>query len=146
MKTMKYFMLAFVLVLQSAICEGREKVITVKELPAAAQTLLATHFKNHQVALVQKDHELTHIDYDVVFNNGTKLQFDSKGEWSEIDCKPAAVPEALVPKAISSYVKTTYPNVRIVQIERDRKGYEIELSNGLDIKFNNQFKVVEIDD
>ena len=62
------------------------------------------------------------------------------------DSTHAVVSGALVPTAISSYVKTTYTNVRIVQIERDRKGYEIELSNGLDIKFNKQFKVVEIDD
>lgn len=38
-----------------------------------------------------------------------------------------------------------YPDVRIVQIERDKRGYETDLSNGLEVRFNKQFKVVEID-
>ena len=35
--------------------------------------------------------------------------------------------------------------VAIVQIERDKRGYETDLSNGLEVRFNKQFKVVEID-
>ena len=32
------------------------------------------------------------------------------------------------------------------QIERDRHGYEIELTNRLELKFNKTFKLIEIDD
>ena len=143
---MLYLILGLVLGLQSTSCDGREKIITVKELPKPAQTLLSTHFKGKQVSLVQKDVEVSRVNYDVMLNDGTKLEFDTKGDWTEIDCKPSEVPAILVPPAISKYVKANYSNMRIVQIERDRWGYEVDLSNGLDIKFNTQFKVIEIDD
>ena len=34
----------------------------------------------------------------------------------------------------------------ILEIEHDSEGYEIKLSNRLEIKFNNKFQVVDIDD
>jgi hypothetical protein len=39
-----------------------------------------------------------------------------------------------------------YPQAKVVKIEKnDRKGYDIELSNGFDIEFDKKFRVVEID-
>lgn len=143
---MKYLMLAVALVLQSATCAENGQSISVKELPTMAQTFIRTHFAGKQVSLVLKDRDGLRVNYDVMLSDGTKLEFDKKGGWTEIDCKPSAVPAALVPADIANYVKENHPDVRIVQIERYRRGYEIDLSNGLDIRFNKQMEVVEIDD
>ncbi len=145
MKTMKMMMTAVMLMIASTACTGQDKVITEKELPASAQKLMKEQFADKQVAIVQKDRDGLRTSYDVVYSDGTKLEFDSKGEWTEIDSKPQTVPSALVPREITDYVVKTYPNVRIVQIERDKRGYETDLSNGLEVRFNKQFKVVEID-
>lgn len=146
MKTMSYLIVALLFVLQSTHCSGRDKVITVKELPVAAQNVMTKHFKSQRVLLVQKDNDALRVSYDVVLADGIKLEFDSKGQWTEIDTKPQAVPAALVPAAISDYVKGAYPDARIVQIERDRTGYDVDLSNGLEVKFNKKLKVIKIDD
>ena len=139
-------MLALSFVLMSAICDARETKVSVNKLPKAAQNMIASNFNGKKVTLVKKDVDANFINFDVVLNDGTKLEFDSKGEWTELDCKSSTVPSALVPSAISKFVKAQYPNARIVQIERNSRGYEIDLSNGMDIKFDKKFNVVKIDD
>ena len=146
MKAIKFFMLALSFVLMSATCDARETTVSVNKLPKAAQNMIASNYKGKKVTLVKKDVEANSVNFDVVLNDGIKLEFDSNGEWTEVDCKPSTVPAALVPTAISKYVKAQYPNARIVQIERDSRGYEIDLSNGMDINFDKQFNVVKIDD
>ena len=78
--------------------------------------------------------------------NGTEVDFDKKGNWDNVDCKTKAVPASLVPAAIAQYVKAHYPNTVIVKIDKERGGYEIELSNDLDLKFNSKGKLIGIDD
>ena len=43
-------------------------------------------------------------------------------------------------------MKANYQEAKILEIEHDSEGYEIKLSNRLEIKFNNKFQVVDIDD
>ena len=84
--------------------------------------------------------------YGVVFNNGEKVEFDRRGNWTEINCKMSSVPAALVPAKITQYVKSTYPGTKILEIEKDDNQYEVKLSNRLEVTFNRNFQVVDIDD
>ena len=61
------------------------------------------------------------------------------------EAKKDGVPAELVPAEISSYVSQNYPGQRILQIDRTRTRYEVDLSNGLELKFNKRFKLVGID-
>ena len=61
-------------------------------------------------------------------------------------CSQSEVPSKIVPAAIRDYVKTNYPDAKILRIERDRKGYEVKLSNRWEISFDSQMRVVDIDD
>ena len=144
--TWNFLVLAVMFILQSTACNGGDKVMKIKDLPQAAQTLLKEHFDDRKVSLVQKDADTFRTNYDVVLNDGTKIEFDSKGNWTAIDTKPQAVPEALIPAAINDYVKKTYPEVRIVELKRERSRYEVDLSNNLELKFNKNFKLLKIDD
>lgn len=57
-----------------------------------------------------------------------------------------SVPEALVPAAIVQYVKTNFDGTVITKIDKERYGYDIELSNDLELKFNKKGQVMEVDD
>ena len=84
--------------------------------------------------------------YEVIFNNGDNLEFDKNGTWTSLECKQSTVPDAVVPAQILDYVKKNYQGVVIRQISKeDRGAYEVELSNGLELKFNKSFQLVEID-
>ena len=123
-----------------------DKPVNVTQLPVAAQQMIKKHFAKKTVALAKQETGLFEKSYDVVFNNGEKIEFDRNGNWTEIDCKMSSVPAALVPAKISQYVKATYPGTKILQIEKDDNRYEVKLSNRLEVTFNKHFQVVDIDD
>jgi hypothetical protein len=56
------------------------------------------------------------------------------------------VPAKIVPAKISKYVHKNYPNVLIKEIQKERRKYEVSLSNGLDLDFNLNGKFLKIDD
>ena len=87
---------------------GNDKPINVNELPAKAQTLLSKHFKGQKVMLATIESGVVSRSYDVVLRNGTKLEFDKKGNLTEIDCKQGIVPSQLIPQAIKNYLKENY--------------------------------------
>jgi len=69
--------------------------------------------------------------------SGYKYQkFDKKGNWKEIDCKYSRVPSDLVPTPILRHISSQYPDLYIVQIDRDSREYEVELNNGLELVFS----------
>lgn len=144
---MKKTLLALSLLLTIGIAASadNDKPIEQSQLPSTAQTTLKSYFSDRKVALAKVESDLLDKNYDVIFTNGDKVEFNSKGEWTEVQCKQSSVPSALVPSQISSYVKTNYPNMKIVEIERDSKEYEVKLSNGIELTFNKKYKLIDID-
>lgn len=122
-----------------------DKPISVTQLPATAQQIIKTHFGDMKVALAKLENELFDKSYDVIFTTGEKIEFDRNGNWKEIDCKLSEVPADLIPTPIANYVNTNYSGNRILKIEKDRGQYEIKLSNGIEIEFNRNFVVIDID-
>ena len=124
---------------------GKDKPIAVNALPAKAQTLLSKHFNNQKVMLATIESGVITRSYDVVLQNGTKLEFDKKGNLTEIDCKQGIVLSQLIPQAIKNYLKTNYTEHTVKKIEIDKNEYEVELTNGLDLTFNKHFQLIDID-
>lgn len=124
---------------------GNDKPINVNELPAKAQTLLSKHFKGQKVMLATIESGVVSRSYDVVLRNGTKLEFDKKGNLTEIDCKQGFVPSQLVPQPIKNYLKENYRGEAVRKIELNKKEYEVELTNGIDLTFNKHFQLIDID-
>ena len=63
---------------------GNDKPIAINALPVKAQTLLSNHFNNQKVMLATIETGVINKSYDVVLQNGTKLEFDKKGNLTEI--------------------------------------------------------------
>ena len=116
------------------------------DLPVSAQTILKNYFKadiNH--IKIEKDFGKIK-EYDVVLTDGTEVTFDGHGNWKDIEVRQnASVPSGLIPKAISEYVKQNQKNVKITGIEKNRSGYEVELSNGVEMKFNSEGRFLRYD-
>ena len=124
---------------------GNDKPINVNELPAKAQTLLSKHFKGQKVMLATIESGVVSRSYYVVLKNGTKLEFDKKGNLTEIDCKQGIVPSQLIPQPIKNYLKENYRGEAVRKIELNKKEYEVELTNGIDLTFNKHFQLIDID-
>ena len=124
---------------------GNGKPISVDALPAKAQTFLNNHFNGQKVMLATIESGVVSRSYDVVLQNGTKLEFDKKGNLTEINCKQGIVPALLIPQAIKNYLKDNYAGQSVKKIEMNKNEYEVELTNGLDLTFNKHFQLIDID-
>ena len=146
-RMMKILMIAICCILSCnmAANAGNDKPIAVNALPIKAQTLLSNHFNNQKVMLATIESGVVSRSYDVVLQNGTKLEFDKKGNLTKIDCKQATVPAKLIPQAIRNYLKENYPAQAVKKIEMNKNEYEVELANGLDLTFNKHFQLIDID-
>ena len=139
---MLFILLAFVMTMSMPVMSDNDRVITFDQLPAPAQAMLKQHFGDKVPLVITADRS----DFNVMYQSGEKVEFDKKGNWREIECKRSSVPEALVPEQIKAAVKKSFPGTTIQKIDRDRRGYDVELDNGLDLEFNKKFQMVEIDD
>lgn len=130
----------------SSSAHTSDKSIQVNQLPTAAQTFIKKHFPNNQVALAKLDSDLFDKSYDVIFTNGDKVEFDKNGNWKEVKCVSGSqVPSLIIPARIQAYVTKSYTGVVVEEIELDGKGYEVKLSNRLELKFDKQFNLIDID-
>ena len=123
-----------------------DKVISKNQLPAQAQSFLNENFADVKISYAKQETDFIERSYEVVLADGTKLEFTKKGNWKEVDCRYGEVPSAIVPAPIKNYINENYSDSRVLKIERDSRGYEVKLSNKLELKFNNDFKIVDIDD
>lgn len=126
---------------------AQDKVISFTKLPAKAQTFVKKHFSEKDVVTVKMDTEyLIKKEYEVILKNGSKIEFDNDGEWEKVEMKETAVPTQLVPAPISQYVHKSFPNTFVKEVKRGKNGYEVEISNGLDLEFSKQGEFIRIDD
>ena len=142
MKKTVFILLALLLTMCMPMMADNDRVITFDQLPQTAQTMLKTHFADKVPLVITVDWD----DYKVMYQSGEKVEFDKKGNWKDLDCKVSAVPTALIPEQIKTHVKATFPGTTIIKLDRDRRGYDVKLKNGLELEYNKQFQVVDIDD
>lgn len=146
---LKIIFIAIMAFIATATCSAREEYSTdVNVLPAAAKTLVLKHFPNLSVNQIKIDrHSFGGDDYEVALSDGTEIDFDSKGNLEEVDCgRSGKVPDAIIIKSVRDYVVKNYPKQNIIKYEVKRKGYEVELANGLDLVFDKQGKFRHVDD
>ncbi len=145
---MKKIIVALVAMVVAVQMSCARDVITMnpKELPAAAQTFLKQYFSDKQISYIKVESEFLSKKYEVVMTDRTKIEFDGKGNWEEVDGKRNIIPEVLVPDYIRQFVEAQYPGVTYHKIERDRGEVEVELNNGLELTFNKKGELIDIDE
>lgn len=115
---------------------GDDRPVTFDRLPEAAQQFIKKYFGDRKISYAVQDADWFDGDYEVRFVGGDKIAFRRDGSWEEVECKGTRVPADIVPAGIAGYVSRRHPDTRIVEIERDSRGYEIKLSDGAEIKFD----------
>lgn len=150
MKTIKNTCIYSAFFLLALLCNlsanAQKTAITFAELPKTAQVFLETHFADQWYEYLLKDNEDLSVDYTVKLNNGTEVRFDDKGDWKEVDGNKNTIPVNVLPAPINDYLSTNHSNILVTRIERDKRGYEVKLNNGLELIFNLKGKFLKIDE
>ena len=105
---------------------------------------MTKYFADKTVLTILKERD----EYEVIFNNGEKIEFNKKGEWTEVSCHTTQVPDILIPDPIKARIKADFANSKIVKIDRSSNGkkYEVKLNNGLEVEFDKKFNIIKVDD
>lgn len=116
-------------------------------LPLTARNFINQYFSVSQIDHIKIENEVLQAKrYEVKLMNGAEIDFDSEGNWTEVNCKKAAVPASLVPAFVKQYMKTNgFKKESVTKIDRSRKGYEVELNSGMDLKFSKDGKFKKAD-
>ena len=144
MKRMMFLVCMFLMRGTTYSIAGDGYVVGIQQLPAGAQEVMTKYFADKTVLTILKERD----EYEVIFNNGEKIEFNKKGEWTEVSCHTTQVPDILIPDPIKARIKADFANSKIVKIDRSSNGkkYEVKLSNGLEVEFDKKFNVIKVDD
>ena len=118
---------------------------TAQGLPEAITAFIKQHFPNATIAGVEPDHDHGGLEYDVYLNDGTQIDFDANNQWEKVESMKG-VPAFFIPKAIASHVKGSYQNTVITKINKEYNGYEVELNNGVELRFDGSGRFMGMDD
>ena len=143
MKKIKFFLMAMICLVVSNVAKADDRPISVEQLPEAAKSFIQTNFEGLKIVYAEKDWNT----YECMLENGTKVEFDIKGVWKKVDCEGMnTVPVALVPAPIQQYVNGSFAGCSVIKIDKEYYGYDVELSNEIDLKFSHQGELMGMDD
>ena len=123
-----------------------DKIINKNQLPAKAQQFINEHFDGVDLSYAKEERDILKKSYEVRLANGVKLEFSDKGVWEEVDCQFSEVPAEIIPMEIKKYIDENFAGEKVISIERNRLNYEVKLSNRLELKFDKEFNIYDIDD
>ena len=146
-RIMKNFITLGVFALFLLMTGCSDKPVLPEQLPVSVKTFIQQTFPGKTITYAEKDLELTGYKYDVMLADGTHVEFDTDDMWDKIECPMTSpVPMALVPAPIATHIQTNFPGVLILKIDKESYGYEVELGNGIELKYNKQGALKEMDD
>lgn len=115
-----------------------ETIINAQDLPENAQTFITTHFPEADINKIEKNAtaESDGSLYEVELSNNFDIDFSAEGDWIDIDGNNSEIPAEIIPANIANYVIENYAGLFITEIDTESTGYEINLSNDLDVHFD----------
>lgn len=117
------------------------------KLPKPALEFAAKAFPNAKVVGIEIDTSLLKpTEYDATLSDGSKIEYDSAGNWTDIESKFTGVPQSVLPKEVAAYLDSSYKGQKIKAVSKERYGWEVELINGLELKINAAGQLLEVDD
>ena len=128
-----------------------ENVITVNDLPTAAQTFLNKYFNGYTVLKVEKDIEDNITLYEVTLQDGFEVTFNDQGEWTQVEAPYGkTIPTGFIPEQVMATLNQRFPDYGINEINSTGQGYKVELSDNqggaaIDIFFDMSGEIIKID-
>ena len=124
-----------------------DKPVLPTELPVPITSFIQQNFPGQTISFAKKDLEITGWQYDVVLADGTQIDFDTDEMWDKIQSSMTnPVPTQLIPAPIVTHLQANFTDAMVLKIDKERNGYEIELANGLELRYNEQGALMEMDD
>ena len=126
--------------------ESLRRIISFEELPKKAQTFVGSYFNGLEITFVRMEVELTKTEYTVRFGNGMEVEFNSNGDWVEVESHLECLPKGFLDGKILSFLDQHHKGHCLHEIARQRHKIELELSNGLQLIFKKNGEFLRYND
>ena len=145
MKRLTYLALMFVMMGGMMSCSSKTVQRDMSQMPEGAQNIVSSNFTSEVASVETETNVIGATEYEVRLADGTEIQFVNE-EWDEVTVPAGqSVPDYFVIEPIRTFVNQNQPGVVIVSIDRKDNGFEVELSNGIDIKFDTAGNFIKYD-
>ena len=104
-------------------------VVPASSLPQKARTFIRRVYPNAQIWKVERDGG----KFEVNLSNGASIDFTLNGNWLNIDGEWNGVPLSVLPQAVANTVRRTYPQARMIDVEKEWGNYKIKLNNMMEL-------------
>jgi len=120
--------------------------VTFTDLPAKALETINSHYSQDNIASYEvKTIPVIGKSFEVKFNDGAEIDFDSDGVWHEWkDAK--GLPKEVLPEAIKTYLSKNYASTFATSIDKEKDKIKIDLATDIDLEFDTNGNFVRIDD
>lgn len=113
--------------------DDNDQIITISALPDSAKEFVSQYFPQLTIVSAKIDGN----EYEVKLTDGTTIDFDKTGNWIDVDAPNGkTVPGGFYPEGIDMYILANYPENGINEISKEFRGYEVDLTSGIDLKFD----------
>ena len=135
MKKWMFILASLLCVLMIQSCD-KDKSISYSDLPANAKVFIESYFSDETVVSAEKKKDGKKTVYDVTLSTGTELEFDSSGNWIEVDCKFKAIPSGILPTNILDYMNENYPSYTVYKVDKSYGRYDLYTTSGVILIFS----------
>ena len=123
-----------------------EKKIDFGDLPSEARSFIENYFPSADILSIVQEKEDGRKEYQVKLSDGTDMEFDEDGEWTNIECYFSPLPTGILPANVITKVEELHPEAYINGVEKELGGYVVEETDAggidWDMRFNAQFEYV----
>lgn len=85
-RKMMAFLIGITLLTISPAYADHDRAVTTEQMPRQAQEFIARYFPGEKIAYAKKESDFFEVIYEVMFTNGSKVEFRRNGAWKEVDC------------------------------------------------------------
>lgn len=117
----KFFAMAALCIVSSTVSFAANPPAPAELLPAKAQAFVEDNFERNSIVAVESVSD----SYMCVLDDGTIIDFNKKGTWSNVDCNTNSIPLNFVPRDLLQYVYGNYPCCTITQVKKENNGYVV---------------------
>lgn len=128
-----------------------DRDIAASELPQNIKDFLAEHYPEISVDEAEIENN---GNYEVELENDVEIIFDADGNflgqaedesgYDDEDDEDIAVAD--LPQVIQDYIADNYPEQKIIEAEKEDDGFEVNLSNGVELTFDAEGNFLEAED
>lgn len=132
-----------VLVATSLFATAQQKSKSA-QLPQEAQTFLEANFKGIQVQEVKKETEGTTFKYEVKLANGTEIDFNNRGRWTEVESKITSIPVSMLQPSVGQYIQKNYSGAKVTEVKKGIRFNFVEINDETMLQFDTEGKFYKI--